>query len=282
MPLIHGKSKKAVGENIKTEMAAGKPHKQSIAIALSVQRGSKKRKMAKGGHVASDEAAAMENLHSDHMPIIPGSTEGDTHPMHEFTMHKLAEGGPVSPKEHALHKHVLHKMMSEGHMSPEEHAMHSSKLAMMAEGGIAGDERMMEDSMKSSSMPIKPGSTKADDHPFIDMGHYAEGGLAVRDDEGDEAHHAESVAAAIRHRNKKSLHMMAEGGDVADIDDNAVEHHNKYEDLDEEVADKEVYAEREADEDMDQPEDSNEHGDEDERPVSVSDAIRKKLKFGKR
>lgn len=38
MPLVKSKSKKAVGENIKRELAAGKPMKQSVAIALSVQR----------------------------------------------------------------------------------------------------------------------------------------------------------------------------------------------------------------------------------------------------
>lgn len=38
MPLIKSASKKAVGENIKREMHAGKPQKQAIAIAKSVQR----------------------------------------------------------------------------------------------------------------------------------------------------------------------------------------------------------------------------------------------------
>ena len=38
MPLNKSKSKKAVSENIKTEMKAGKPQKQAIAIALDVQR----------------------------------------------------------------------------------------------------------------------------------------------------------------------------------------------------------------------------------------------------
>jgi hypothetical protein len=42
MPLIKSKSKKAVGKNIATEMKT-KPRKQSIAIALSVQRKAKKR-----------------------------------------------------------------------------------------------------------------------------------------------------------------------------------------------------------------------------------------------
>ena len=35
MPLKPGKSKKVVSENIKTEMAHGKPKKTAVAIALS-------------------------------------------------------------------------------------------------------------------------------------------------------------------------------------------------------------------------------------------------------
>jgi len=38
MPLIKGASKKAIGSNIKTEEAAGKPQKQAVAIALNVAR----------------------------------------------------------------------------------------------------------------------------------------------------------------------------------------------------------------------------------------------------
>jgi hypothetical protein len=38
MPLDKSSSAKAVGKNIKTEMKAGKPKKQAVAIALSVER----------------------------------------------------------------------------------------------------------------------------------------------------------------------------------------------------------------------------------------------------
>lgn len=38
MPLDKSGSKQSVGNNIKAEMAAGKPQRQAIAIALSVKR----------------------------------------------------------------------------------------------------------------------------------------------------------------------------------------------------------------------------------------------------
>jgi hypothetical protein len=45
MPLRHGKSKSDIKSNIKTEMNAGKPQKQAVAIALSTARRS-------GAHIA--------------------------------------------------------------------------------------------------------------------------------------------------------------------------------------------------------------------------------------
>lgn len=55
MPLIKSSSKKAMSENIKAEMQAGKPQKQAVAIAYSV-----KRRAGKGGGGSySDNAIRM-------------------------------------------------------------------------------------------------------------------------------------------------------------------------------------------------------------------------------
>lgn len=45
MPLNKSGSNKAVSQNIRTEIKAGKPQKQAVAIALAVQR----RTQGKGG-----------------------------------------------------------------------------------------------------------------------------------------------------------------------------------------------------------------------------------------
>ena len=47
MPLKPGKSRKVIGENIKREIAAGKPKEQAVAIAMNKAGKSKKKKAKK-------------------------------------------------------------------------------------------------------------------------------------------------------------------------------------------------------------------------------------------
>lgn len=56
MPLIHSKKPAALRKNIATEVKAGKPVKQAVAIGYSEQREAEKRKkMAAGGEVKAPE-----------------------------------------------------------------------------------------------------------------------------------------------------------------------------------------------------------------------------------
>jgi len=43
MPLVKSTSKNAFRKNVKTEMAAGKPQKQAVAISYSVKRAAAKK-----------------------------------------------------------------------------------------------------------------------------------------------------------------------------------------------------------------------------------------------
>jgi len=49
VPLERGSSRAAISYNIRTELAAGKPRKQAIAIALDVARRSKRTRRRKHG-----------------------------------------------------------------------------------------------------------------------------------------------------------------------------------------------------------------------------------------
>jgi hypothetical protein len=79
MPLKKGSSRETVSENIKTEMKAGKPQRQAVAIALDVARRAKR---ARGGftspaYIANRKAqAAVKPVHAG--PIhssVPGRTD---------------------------------------------------------------------------------------------------------------------------------------------------------------------------------------------------------------
>lgn len=62
LPLIKSASKKAISKNIRTEMAAGRPQKQAVAIALSTADRAKKKKsvtLTRIGHRPGAENTVM-------------------------------------------------------------------------------------------------------------------------------------------------------------------------------------------------------------------------------
>lgn len=121
MPLIKSASKKAVGKNIETEMGAGKPQAQSIAIALGVQRKNKK-KMAMGGKAEADHSPNLEIIDErypapDKKDFMSKDWSGGSAParkpddmrlpMAEYMASRFAKGGVA---EAIMRK----KMMAEG------------------------------------------------------------------------------------------------------------------------------------------------------------------------
>lgn len=55
MPLEEGKGKEAFSHNIKAEVDAGKPQKQALAIAYSMMKKARAKKMADGGIVKEEK-----------------------------------------------------------------------------------------------------------------------------------------------------------------------------------------------------------------------------------
>jgi hypothetical protein len=115
MPLMQGPGQKAFNSNLKTEMKAGKPQKQSLAIAYSLKRRNSK-KMAKGGMAK------------------PSATVGEMTPCPSCGMAHggecMADGGQASPD---------YSMSSQSENGPTYSADSAKR---MADGGEAGDEQL--------------------------------------------------------------------------------------------------------------------------------------------
>jgi hypothetical protein len=107
MPLDKSGTKESVSNNIRTEIAAGKPQKQSIAIALDVARRAKR---ARGGAVHTGPIVGTTGGRADKRPMevpngayvltsdhVSGLGDGNTH----AGMAKLNHMFPLSAKHHA-------------------------------------------------------------------------------------------------------------------------------------------------------------------------------------
>ena len=73
MPLIKSTSKAAFGKNIATEIGAGRPQKQAVAIAYSERRAA-----AKSQHHSDHSARRSDHYHSEVIratPIDRGATK---------------------------------------------------------------------------------------------------------------------------------------------------------------------------------------------------------------
>lgn len=109
MPLIKSASKESVSKNIKAEMAANKPHRQAIAIALDIQRRAKKAsggavKMAAGGipWFARAEAKGLEHSGFIHSPVagrtdkLPMGVKGGSYVIPADIVSSIGQGNSLA------------------------------------------------------------------------------------------------------------------------------------------------------------------------------------------
>jgi len=96
MPLVKSKSEKAFSENVKREIAAGKPQKQAVAIAYDVQRRAKK----------ADGGGLYANIHAKRERIAKGSGEKMRKP-----------GAPGAPTAEAFRESAKTAKMAKGGVS---------------------------------------------------------------------------------------------------------------------------------------------------------------------
>lgn len=242
MPLFQGKSKKSFSKNVETEMDAGKPQAQSLAIAYNIKRkNSGKKKMAYGGKAEATGEPAYPPIKA----IIGPSKD-------EYMSNHATDGGNP-PRSTSDEDPAEDEYMA-------DHFAYGGKAEATGEPAVparkADDKRFPEDEYMSTdkwSKGAAPARKPDDMRPPKDeymADHFAEGGEA-------EGHYG-SVSDAIMAK-KRRAKMMADGGQVQ-IDDNAREEPNHEDDLSYEALKKENYSEDAGLDHMDSPMDSNEHG----------------------
>lgn len=101
MPLIKSTSKKAFGENIGKEEAAGKPKKQAVAIAFSEKReAAKHKRTTSDGHMIVRDHSASRGTPKERMKYF--KTKQSKLPESKAALYKQKEKKPLKealPKE---------------------------------------------------------------------------------------------------------------------------------------------------------------------------------------
>lgn len=303
MPLIKKPSKKAFEHNMKAEMHAGKPKDQSLAIAYSVKRKSKK--MAEGGTVsASDEKRPMPDQKANDAKDVsqnsgkkPAKDDSMTsQPERKQSMkgmkttaikHPSMVQSPVfkarlrdqeddlmdsaKPNQGPQEQPPMADNEEDAKKSgPDIPALHMKKMANGGAVSMAAAEEdgvMHPEGLESDNDQMRPSEDE------YMASHFAEGGVIQE----EEIEHAASIAAAIMAKMKRAY---AEGGEV-DLMSNHEEEPNNEDQMSFEALKKENY--NSSNLDVEQPEDSNtispEHDPEDVDDKDIVKAIRHKMKI---
>lgn len=255
MPLFSGK------RSMKTEESSEKSPAQSLAIALSVSK--KRKKMAKGGEVASTESRPSTQTKANDSQMVSRNSEAKPSPSHSFA----TESRPMPPKGEKTTSLKHPKIMKGGTFSTKLRDQ-EDHLEELAKPGSPKEQP------KEEYDELEPHRQGPKVHPMKMM---AEGGEIEQEEmlqphEEEAIDHAASIAAAIMSKRK----MMADGGEV-DLDLNSMEQPNGYYEQNEDAALKENFDHMDG---TGQPEDSNEHGHEiDSDKHDMVSMIRRRMKM---
>ena len=172
--LHQGKSKKAFSKNVETEMHAGKPQKQALAIAYAVKR--KAQKKAYGGMIDHEEDEHMPEMHMEH-PMEHEHTQAEME-MHEF------------PAEDEMPMH---------HEDEHEHDIVHRAMKHFSHGGMVANEGEDELDHLADGEPNEFDELAKDDHL-----EFAYTGSNSGDEIGDEReeHDREDII-------KRAMHSLA-------------------------------------------------------------------------
>lgn len=144
MPLVKSGSKKAIGENVKREMNAGKPRRQAIAIAMDVMRRNKMKKMAQGGLVDDTSEPMSEETHS--------RLFGEPHEIAQAMVHKDPEPADDKMKSAQDSMRKAFHYAEGGSVDPMQSAQDSMRKAFhYADGGEVA-ESLADDHINSGFM----------------------------------------------------------------------------------------------------------------------------------
>lgn len=153
MPLLKSSSKKAFKKNIETEMHAGKPQKQSLAIAYDIKR-KNQRKMAKGGKVLTDDQR-VSRAQSDKGTSDVGGKVRAANRANDWAKDPRSSDPSIERemgREYTAEaKHRAKKSLA------DERAMPKPKLKGLAKGG-----EVEQDSARTESRPM-PGKAYHDE-----------------------------------------------------------------------------------------------------------------------
>lgn len=286
MPLIQSSKKKALQQNIKTEMDAnpGKDKmKQNLAISYAVQR---KNRKAKGGLVRADAGRAT----ADHLMLAEGGEvrAGSERP--------TADSGQVHECSESCQDMTVraHEMIRAGSVRPSADSGQGNPAGTSPTTGGAdrrgGSAPVSADKGERTNAPLVSGGRAqpkraASSRPTADNDEMGQTQMLAYggDVEGEDRDHMGSLAEAIADRIHRK--MMAQGGMAHDdgLNENSEEKGNYEDDLSYDALGEEQFDDDQLSE---QPEDSNEKGDEEEsdsedkEDSSIISKIRSRSKKG--